>query len=92
MFYFSVELNHDFFMILAHGKNINFCTYEGAQPEIIVDGLAHFQLANHEVQKVGRAVSDPDADDPRRLLQRLQKYSEKLGLSTVACSLKMTNS
>ena len=43
------------------------------EPEVLVDRLAHLQLADHEVKKIGRAVSDADADHPRCLLKRFQK-------------------
>jgi hypothetical protein len=33
--------------------------------EILVDRLAHLKLTDHEVQKVGRVVTNSDADHPR---------------------------
>ena len=41
--------------------------------EILVDSLAHLELADHEVEEVGGIAMNADANHPRRFLQSFQK-------------------
>ena len=43
------------------------------ESEVFIDSLAHLQLADHEVQEVGRIPANSDANHPRCFLEGFQK-------------------